>query len=158
MNKIVKVKWFMLLAVLTLAWGCSSDSDGDGSQEGLQLLSGTDERPTWKVPDYNLYEQTMSVQLRLQDELAAYVTEQDLMCAMIDGEVRALHAPEITDAEIYFPLTVGTNNSDVMVSISYYCDRLHRIYTFPDWHEFDASLPPLDSEDKPYLIRFFTTE
>ena len=158
MNKIVKVKWFMLLAVLILAWGCSSDSDGGASLGSSLLQPGNDERPGWLPPNYNHYEQTMSVQLRLQDELAAYVTEQDLMCAMIDGEVRALHEPEMSDDQIYFPLTVGTNNSDVMVSISYYCDRLHRIYTLSDWHEFDASLPPLDSEDKPYLIRFFTTE
>lgn len=100
----------------------------------------------------------MSVQLRLQDELAAYVTEQDMMCAMIDGEVRALHGPEISDAQIYFPLVIATNNSDVMVGISYYCDRLHRIYTIADWHEFDASLPPLDQQDYPYLIRFITSD
>lgn len=162
MNKMMNGKWLrclLLLAVLTFTGGCSSDGDsGSDSPASSLLTQGTDVRPDWKYPSVSDYEQTMGVQFRLQDELAAYVTEQDLMCAMISGEVRALCEPEISDDGIYFPLVIFSDDSDVRVSISYYCDRLHRIYTLSNWHDFDATLSPLNAAGEPYLLNFIPQE
>ena len=152
--------FYMLLAVLPLAWGCSSDDDDDPVDPDLpkktELTEGNDERPVWGDPDYLSFGLTMAVQFRLQEALEEYVSDQDLLCARIGGDVRAVTAPENSEGQIYFPLVIAANSTESMVSISYYCDKLHRIFTITDWHRFDTSLSPLDNGE-PYLLEFLTT-
>ena len=99
----------------------------------------------------------MAVQFRLQEVLESYVSENDLLCAIINDEVRAVSSPENSEGQIYFPLVIAANTNDSMVSIAYYCDQLKRIYSIDSWHQFDASLPPLNNE-QPYLLEFIPTE
>ena len=90
---------------------------------------------------YDLYEQTMVVEVQLQDTLAKYASAQDLLCATIGNEVRGMaEAQQIEDQWLFF-LVVGSNDVGVNVGLSYYCDKLHRIFSI-QWTRFDATVPP----------------
>jgi hypothetical protein len=120
-----------LAALAILAWGCSAD-DND---------LGTDARPAWQAPNYDLFEQVMNVQVQMQDTLTKYVSKNDLLCATIDGEVRAVTVPlQVGDGWVA-PLMVASNDAGVAVELSYYCEQLHRIFTIA-WTTFDASVAP----------------
>ena len=129
-----------LAALAFMAWGCSSDDEKDSSQP-TEISVGTDVRPTWQAPNYDLYEQAMVVEVQLQDTLTKYVSSQDLLCATIGGEVRGVAAPLEVENKYVFPLTIASNDAGVAVGLSYYCDKLHRIFTI-DWTTFDASVAP----------------
>jgi hypothetical protein len=120
-----------LAALAILAWGCSAD-DSD---------SGSDARPAWQAPNYDLFEQIMNVQVQMQDTLTQYVSKNDLLCATIDGEVRAVTVPRQVGEGWVAPLMVASNDAGVAVELSYYCEQLHRIFTIA-WTTFDASVAP----------------
>ena len=134
----------MLLTALTFTVGsCSSDSDEpipDTSDE--RLKPGSDERPTWTAPDYSLFEFRMALQVQLGDTLAAFQSSGDLMCAQADGEVRAVTSPQSTGGVIYYPLHIAGSGDEQTISLHYYCDQLHRIYTITNWASFDATAAP----------------
>ena len=136
-----------LAALALLAWGCSSDGDGTSTQPTpptptpTEIPAGTDTRPTWQSPNYDLYEQTMIVEVQLQDTLAKYASAQDLMSATIGGEVRGVAAAQQNDDNWTFPLIIASNNVGVAIELSYYCDKLHRIFSI-QWTTFDASVAP----------------
>jgi hypothetical protein len=83
----------------------------------------------------------MIVDVSLQDALVQYASEQDLLCATINDEVRGVATPQQVEDQWLFPLIVGSNETGAMVRLSYYCDKLHRIFTI-NWTRFDASIPP----------------
>ena len=64
------------------------------------------------------------------------------MCATINGEVRAATKPMVNGAITYYPLSIAGNGEEQVVSLHYYCDRLHRIYTISNWALFNASAAP----------------
>lgn len=128
-----------LAALAFMAWGCSSDDEN--SSQPTEITAGTDVRPTWQAPNYDLYEQAMVVEVQLQDTLTKYVSSQDLLCATIGSEVRGVVAPLEVENKYVFPLTIASNDAGVAVGLSYYCDKLHRIFTI-DWTTFDASVAP----------------
>lgn len=136
-----------IAALAFMAWGCSSDNDSTPEPQPptpetpTEITEGTDVRPAWQAPNYDLYEQTMIVLVQLQDALIPYASSQDLLCATIGGEVRAVTTPHEADGAYLFPLTIAGNDAGVAVGLSYYCDRLHRIFTI-DWTTFDASVAP----------------
>lgn len=141
---------FILLTALTLVVGSCSSYDSDEPDEPTPeqpqtpdyLLPGTDSRPDWKFSDNGRYELRMSIQVELGDTLAAYQSSQDLMCATIDGEVRAVAQPSETGGVVFYPLIIFDNVTGGTVTLSYYCDQLHRIYTITNWAVFDASAAP----------------
>ena len=151
-----KYNLFIMLSVLAFAWGCGDDDDSDNPVQPV-LTQGTDQRPSWASPDYSQFENTMAMQFQLQEQLNNYVSEQDLLCATINGEVRAVSEPQDSEGQIYFPLVIAANSTDGMVSVSYYCDQLHRIFTITDWRQFDTSIPPTN-DGEPYILEFITTE
>jgi hypothetical protein len=62
----------MLLAVLTMLWGCSSDSDDGDKLEGSSFapvekpswtidMMANDPVPTWQAPDPSKYESSMII-------------------------------------------------------------------------------------------------
>jgi hypothetical protein len=138
-----------LAALAFMAWGCNND-DNETVFEGTpvtqtvddEIQPGTDARPNWESPNYDLYEQFMTVDILLQDKLVPYVSEQDLVCATIKDEVRGVASAVQTDeGQWLFDLTVGSNEGNAMIKLSYYCDKLHRIFTI-DWTPFDANTVP----------------
>lgn len=138
----MKPKYLLILLASLALCACSSD-EGEVEVTPSFLLQGTDARPTsWIAPDYSLYELTMSVQVQLGDTLVKFQSEQDLMCATIAGEVRAVEGPRSTMGEVYYPLVIAGNGSEQSITLHYYCDRLHRIYTIQDWAVYDPSAAP----------------
>ena len=130
---------------LALASCSSSDDDEQQNPQPNELKTleqGNDQRPDWHTPDFDTYELTMSIELRLQDTLQAYASSQDLLCATIGNEVCGMATPKQVDDVWLFPLTVGSNNGNAAITLSYYCDRLHRIFTTP-WTTFDATAAPM---------------
>ena len=143
-----------LLTALTFMVGsCSDDDESTEPTEPIvetpaYLKPGTDVRPTdWIAPNASLFELRMTVQVELGDTLAAYQGEQDLMCATIDGEVRAVTIPHKTGKTIYYPLFILDNRTGGTVSLHYYCDRIHRTYTITNWSNFTPSAAPTGKSD-----------
>ena len=136
-----------LVALAFMATGCSSSDDQDNNppkpQDTIIVEPGSDARPDWVAPSAEDYEQNMNVYLTLQDELQSYITENDLICAKIDGEVRGVTAPRQDEGDWLIPLIVFSNGA-APIQLSYYCDRLHRIFT-TDWTTFDATVAPTGS-------------
>ena len=83
----------------------------------------------------------MIVEVQLQDTLARYASAQDLICATIGGEVRGVAEAQQNDGNWVFPLIIASNNAGVAIELSYYCDKLHRIFSI-QWTTFDASVAP----------------
>ena len=141
-----------IIAALALtAWGCSSNDDEPSrpteeipADSTIAIQAGTDKRPNWQTPDFSRFEQTMSLFLNLQPELVPYASRQDLLCAIIGGEIRGV-APFDVDNN-GFVLTIAGSSSDENISLSYYCDSLHRIFTIPDWTTFDTDIRPMGKE------------
>lgn len=139
------VKMILLTAVLTLVWGCSSDSDSDSTTAKYTFasavkpswsvdLSGSDTAPGWQDIDRSLYESWMYVTVKLQDELAAHAGTGDLMVALIGDECRtrpAMPSDKYADGSVYFVLTIGGNEADrdAHIKLCYYSAALHSLFT-----------------------------
>ena len=158
--------YMLLLTALTLGVGSCGDDDEPKDPKDPQnppietpayLNPGTDVRPTnWIAPDASLYEFRMTVQVELGDTLAAYQSRQDLMAATINGEVRAVSTPHETGGIIYYPLFIFDSTTGAKVSLHYYCDKLHRIYTITHWADFTPSAAPTGNSG--FYRPCFTTE
>ncbi len=137
--------FLMLLAALTFTVGsCGSDSEELKPESVDQRFKpGSDYRPaTWTAPDYSQFEYRMAVQVQLGDTLAAFQSDDDLMCAQIGGPVRAVTTPQSTGGVVFYPLFIAGEGDARTVSLYYYCDQLHRIYTIANWATFNASAAP----------------
>ena len=143
-----KTLLFLLTALALVATGCSS---GDGQEpttpptpptppETVVIEAGTDARPNWVAPNGDHYEQNMNVYLTLQDELLPYISENDMICAKIDGDVRGVAVPRQDAGDWLISLIVFSNGA-ASIQLSYYCDQLHRIFT-TEWTTFDADVSP----------------
>lgn len=162
------ISMFMLAALAFVAGACGSDDDpendnGNGNGEPNRPVSeyltpGNDQRPNWTAPDYSLYGGiTMAVQVQLGDTLTFFQSGNDLMCAQIDNEVRAVTPPLVTNDVTYYPLSIAGDGTGQDVSLLYYCDRLHRIFTIKKWATFDVSTQPT-GESSLYRPCFTTSE
>lgn len=164
MKKLLYLAGVALVATLLLG-ACSKSDDGESNEnEGQKEVNwtpkeGTDVRPTWAKPTDASWmdEWPMSVQIGIQPELQPYVSDGDLMCAMLKDEVRAVSGLKETGGQYYFMLPIMGNSGDGFVTLKYYCDRLHRIFTFTDWMEFDTTIQPTD-QGTPYIVQFFNGE
>jgi hypothetical protein len=92
------------------------------------------------------------VEVLLQEKLKTYASAQDMLCATINNEVRGVATPVQLDSTWMFPLTIASNNVAEDISLSYYCEKLHRIYTI-EWTTFDATVAPT-GKDGIYLPVF----
>ena len=147
--KEMKKSILALAALAFLAWGCSSSHDSEPTPPAPQVLAeGNDARPDWlsNAPNYDLYEQTMTaIDVWLQDTLQSYASANDLLCAKVDNEIRGVAKPEQANDLWKFSITVGSNATEEVVTLHYYCDKLHRIFSTV-WTTFDANLQPSGTE------------
>ena len=133
----------IVVAITTAFLAYGSDDEPEATIVPGYLNPGTDQRPlNWQAPDYRQFELTMSLQVQLGDTLVNFQSKQDLMCVTINNEVRAVTEPKSTLGEVYFPLTIAGNGGEGAMTLNYYCDRLHRIYTIPNWGTFNPSMAP----------------
>lgn len=161
MKKLLYLAGVALVATLLLGACSSSDDDESKENNGASMTpkEGTDARPSWVVASDPLLQDDwpMSVQIGVQSALLPYVSSEDLMCAMLKGEVRAVSGLKETGGQYYFMLPVLGNSGEGSVTLKYYCDKLHRIFTVSDWKEFDSTIQPT-VQGVPYEVPFFTGE
>ena len=144
-----EIKIIMLTAVLTMAWACSSDSDDTPTnytfeQAAMPMwsvdLTGSDNAPAWTAPDPSFFESSMFIMVKLQDELAAYSTDGDLMAVFIGDECRTVPAIRNVDKAggVYFVLKIRGNSTerDVNFALRYYCAQLRRVFTLQGTEKF----------------------
>lgn len=140
-----------IAALAFMAWGCSSSHDDDDDMlnppVAQTIAEGNDKRPDWQVqaPNYDLFEQTMTVDVVLQDTLQSYASVADLLCAKAGEEVRGVALPKAVDGQWTYTITVASNAPGEDISLYYYCDKLHRIFS-TYWTRFDATLPPIGND------------
>lgn len=158
----------VLCSVLTLWWGCSSDSDNDGGsfepqaeKPNWQLnLSAEDAAPDWVVTNAEGYELAMSLVVKLNPVLAQYASEDDLVAAFVGGVCRSVTSPYVyADGETALAsagLSIVGNAGENSVTFKYYCKRLKRIFVLVDWMSFNPNMNP--SQDGSAYVLPFETE
>ena len=155
--KIAKI--IMLMAALALV-GCSSDDDDSSTAytfievarpEWSVDLEGNDVAPSWVAPDPTLFESSMFIMVKLQDELVPYSTDDDLMTVFINGDCRTVPSKRNVDqsGNIYFVLKIrgNGNDRDVLFALSYYSAGLHRIFTLEGQQTFATEVTYGYAED-----------
>jgi hypothetical protein len=156
------VKILMTVAVLTTAWGCSTDTDEQtGTGNGLATtmppsagytfehadrpawgvdLTGNDAAPDWGNFNMSLYENSMYVLVTLQEELAAHSTEADRMAVFIGGERRTqLAVPNFyDDGAVRYVLRIYGNSTDrnVRFTLQYYSVALKQLFSIGTEEKF----------------------
>lgn len=145
----------MLIAALTLVWGCSSDSSDGGNYNLNYSFTTTTARPDWAIdwynnepapnweePDQNLYEHSMYFIIALSDNLAPYSTEDDLMAVFINDECRSVAkaSPLVFDdwKKIYFIHKVRGNDTDkeVYFTLKYYSGGLKHTFVLDGTNQY----------------------
>ena len=144
-----------IAALAFMAWGCSG-SDDDTPSKPTSFSEGTDPRPTWQVPNFDNYEEIMTVEVVLQDTLQSYASSADLLCATIDNEVRGVATPLERNGQWRFIITVASNETGKDINLLYYCDKLHHIFT-SYWGKFDTNTKPT-GEGSFYSPKFVVNE
>lgn len=140
-----------LVALASMAMGCSTNDEQEANiaptpppaatpSDTTFIEPGSDVRPNWTAPSDRNFEQVMNVYLMLQDQLQPYISENDMICAKIDGEVRGVTVPRQDESDWLINLIIFSNGA-APIQLSYYCDSLHRIFT-TDWTTFDATVAP----------------
>ena len=143
------IKIMFLAAVLTFVWGCSSDDESTSANYTFATaekpawsvdLTGNDDAPAWTAPDPSLFESSMFIMVKLQDELATYSTDGDLMAVFIGDECRTVPAIRNVDKAggVYFVLKIRGNSTerDVNFALRYYCAQLRRVFTLQGTEKF----------------------
>ena len=160
MKNLIKIAGVVLSATLLLTACSTSDDVAPGTKpldptEKKIPQPGTDARPTWTAPDISLFGgDPMTVQIALQEELQSYAGNGDLMCAKLNGEVRAVSDLYESYGQKHFRLSIYGSGNEGAVTLCYYCQKLSRIFTVEDWKTFDASTAPTDG-GTPYVPTFF---
>lgn len=149
-NKILNI--LVVCSVLTLGWGCSSDSgsgssDSQAEKPNWQLnLAANDVAPDWSVTNAEDYELTMSLGVKLSQVLAVYASDDDMLAAFIDGQCRSVATPSVYPGSggtlVSAGLNIVGNAGENGVTFKYYCKRLNRIFTLTNWMNFNPNQNP----------------
>lgn len=130
----------IIAAALTMVWGCSSsDDDNESTPNGgtptaeapqwkveFTLPKGVAGPPHWEQVDFYQFENTMTIVLHLEDEMASYLSDGDLMAGIVNGEVREIAKIQFTASadkesrENLFMLLIPFADQDQMVDLYYY--------------------------------------
>lgn len=137
--KMKAMKITMLMAALTLMWGCSSDDDGLGDKvkfadnaKPMWMVDWTSNAtlPDWKDPDPTKYECSMNVLVELDGVAERNSSERDMMGVFIDGECRGVsYRNVLQDGSVAFLLHLygSSEENDHPMELRYYCDKLHHL-------------------------------
>lgn len=148
-----KITTILMMAALVALWGCSHhDDDPDiDTPETPTATTVSKGKPQWKIdwqyneqapqwtsPNPKEYENWMIIMPRLEEELAAVASEDDLMGAFINGELRAFNKPsknpegDFSGKGVKFILKILGNeksNQQVTFSLKYYSQKLKQMFT-----------------------------
>ena len=151
----------MLMAALTLAWGCSSNDDdetfipGKEVQEEQPQWNGStfapsdkpewaidwtsnDAAPNWQEPESSLYECSMSLLVEQDDEFIRYSSDGDVMAIFINGECRGVsYRNVLNNGGVAYVLHVKGNSAETnaAMELRYYNARMHQLF-------IDSFMPP----------------
>lgn len=164
----------MIAAALVLAWGCRHDEKEEKSstftvsaRPDWQVDLTSDEGvPSWTAPDPSQFESSVFIRLRLEDELAALSSDDDLMSVFIGGECRALSDVRNVsdDGGVYFILKIRGNSSttETFLTLNYYSARLRQVFSILGRNNFVSGytygfdmdfVPPLLSGSSKYPVQ-----
>lgn len=131
----------ILMAVLPILWGCSSDNDDDN--QGSFFTQPVSQRPTWQIdwssdatepdwqdPDATKYECSMNMLMELDEETARFSTDDDVMAVFIGGECRGVsYRNKMLNGAVAFLLHIkgSSEESGKEMKIRYYCASLHHM-------------------------------
>ena len=133
------IKIFMMMAVLTSLWACSSDdatpwkgSTFVTSAKPTWAIDWTSNAttPNWQDPDATKFECSMDLLIDLEDEIVPLSTDGDMMAVFIDGECRGVSYRNVmSSGRINFLLHVkGSSEEDgTPMELRYYCDGVHHL-------------------------------
>ncbi len=154
----------MMIAALTILWGCSSSSD-DGSdpsqqqsQEENSLFTASEypdwtinwkwfeTTPNWQEPDRNQYADPCSMQLRvvLDEGLASYSTDADKMAVFIDGTCRGVSPRNVLeqDGKVVFLMNIKGDRQEIgsTMELRYFSAQLTQTFK-------NKKLPPFEPDN-----------
>ncbi len=133
-------KTMILMAALTLAWGCSSDSD-DNKWTGSVFTQSVKPtwsidwssdvgKPNWQSPDPTMFECSMYLLIRLSEELSAHSTDDDQMAVFIGDECRGASSRNLlSNGRAAFLLHVKATSEEngQPMELRYYCGGEHHL-------------------------------
>ena len=155
-------KSIMVLAALTFVWGCGSSSSDDpdpivpeptptpnpttawvdvsDAPEWKIDWTSNDQRPDWTTPDPANFETWMILMVRLPEDIANVVTEDDMLAVFIDGECRGVSnlasviQRDGSEAEqkTYFIVKFyghAFNGNRQPYTVKFYSSQLHHIFS-----------------------------
>jgi hypothetical protein len=157
-----------MVAVLTLWWGCSSDSDDPQSPTNpddkatVESVFTPSERPTWAIdwmwndmalpadwkdPAPFTYERAMELHVQLDDQFREFASEGDQMAAFLDGICRGVSD---INPNKEFMLYIQGNNEEIetLIEVKYYCAQLKHMFTIEDV----PFIPESDEDDKSNIV------
>ena len=158
----------MMMAALTMWWGCSSNSDDpqtpsvpeeEGTAESVFTPS---EKPTWNIdwtwndmtipadwkdPDPFTYERAMELHVQLDDLFEEYTSESDQMAVFIDGTCRGVSNINPNNE---FMLYIQGDNEEIEtpMQVKYYCAQLKHMFTIEDV----PFIPESDEDEKSNIV------
>jgi len=143
----------LLMAVLMMMWGCSSDSDDNGQGNHSSFVpsasptwamdwSSDATAPDWKEPDVTRFECSMTMLVSLQQSLAAYSTDRDVMAVFVDGDCRGVsYRNKLANGRVEYLLLVKGTSEETghAMELRYYCDSLHHMNVLTALRPFEPS-------------------
>ena len=136
------IKIMMMMAALTLAWGCSSDSDESNKWNGSVYTpslnkptwavdwSSNETMPDWQNPSATAFECSMDLSIRLSEQLGNQSTDNDRMGIFIGDECRGMGLPnKLSTGRIVFLIHVSASSKETgePLELRYYCDGWHHL-------------------------------
>lgn len=144
----------VLMVALIMMWGCSSDGDDNG-QDGDHSTFAPSASPTWamdwtadaaapdwKEPDVTRFECSMTMLVSLQQSLAAYSTDRDVMAVFVDGDCRGVsYRNKLANGRVEYLLLVKGTSEETghTMELRYYCDSLHHMNVLTALRPFEPS-------------------
>ena len=141
----------MFVLVASLVFGaCSTDDDNNNDGYTVDEISeapvwqvdwnNDQERPNWTEPNASAFEHWTIMMVQVEEALAPYVSEGDLMAMFINDELRGLASPAVSvggDESIsnqFLMKAYGNESGSEMLNVSlrYYCQKLKHVFTLSD--------------------------
>jgi hypothetical protein len=136
-----------------MMWGCSSDSDDNGQGNHSSFVpsasptwamdwSSDATAPDWKEPDVTRFECSMTMLVSLQQSLAAYSTDRDVMAVFVDGDCRGVsYRNKLANGRVEYLLLVKGTSEETghAMELRYYCDSLHHMNVLTALRPFEPS-------------------
>lgn len=89
--------------------------------------------PDWKEVNFFEFENTMTAMIFFPDGMRPYVSEDDRLASIIDGEVRDIAVPvKYVDDEYIFMAMIPFENDDQMVEVQYYNAKTNQTFVLKD--------------------------